>query len=47
MQAEIPAARFGRPEELADAVTFLLSERAGYLTGTSIQIDGGLTGGTF
>jgi 3-oxoacyl-[acyl-carrier protein] reductase len=47
VQTEIPAGRFGRPEELADAVVFLLSERAGYLNGTSIQIDGGLIGGTF
>jgi 3-oxoacyl-[acyl-carrier protein] reductase len=47
VQAEIPAHRFGRPEELADAVAFLLSERAGYLNGTSIQIDGGLIGATF
>jgi 3-oxoacyl-[acyl-carrier protein] reductase len=47
LQAQIPAGRFGRPEELADAVVFLLSERAGYLNGTSIQIDGGLTGTTF
>jgi 3-oxoacyl-[acyl-carrier protein] reductase len=44
---EIPARRFGRPEELADAVAFLLSERAAYVNGTSLQIDGGLTGGTF
>ena len=47
LRAEIPAGRFGRAEELADAVAFLLSERASYLTGTSIQIDGGLVGGTF
>ena len=45
--AMVAAGRFGRPEELADAVTFLLSERAGYLSGTSIQIDGGLIGATF
>jgi 3-oxoacyl-[acyl-carrier protein] reductase len=47
LQAEIPAGRFGRPEELADAVAFLLSERAGYITGASLQIDGGLIGATF
>lgn len=47
VEAEIPARRFGRPEELADAVAFLLSERAGYINGTSIQIDGGLLSGTF
>jgi 3-oxoacyl-[acyl-carrier protein] reductase len=45
--AEIPAHRFGRPEEFGDAVAFLLSERAAYITGVSLQIDGGLTGGTF
>jgi 3-oxoacyl-[acyl-carrier protein] reductase len=45
--ADIPAQRFGRPEELADAVAFLLSERAAYINGMSMQIDGGLLGGTF
>ncbi|HET9625921.1 MAG TPA: SDR family oxidoreductase [Kofleriaceae bacterium] len=43
----IPARRFGQPAEFADLVAFLLSERAGYVTGTSIQIDGGLVAGTF
>jgi NAD(P)-dependent dehydrogenase (short-subunit alcohol dehydrogenase family) len=42
-----PARRIGRPEELADAVAFLLSERAAYINGTSLQIDGGLLGATF
>jgi 3-oxoacyl-[acyl-carrier protein] reductase len=45
--AGIPAGRFGRPEEFGDAVAFLLSERAAYITGTSLQIDGGLLGATF
>ena len=43
----IPMKRFGRPEELADVVTFLCSERASYVTGTSIQIDGGYVRSTF
>ncbi len=38
---EIPAARMGDPKELGDLVAFLASERAGYITGTAIQIDGG------
>jgi 3-oxoacyl-[acyl-carrier protein] reductase len=45
--AEIPARRFGRPEELGDAVAFLLSERAAYVNGTSLQVDGALIGATF
>lgn len=43
----IPMGRFGRPEELANLAAFLCSERASYLTGASIQIDGGLYRGTF
>ena len=37
----IPVGRLGRPEEVGDMVAFLASERAGYLTGASITIDGG------
>ena len=43
----IPLGRMGRPSEFADVVTFLCSERASYVTGASIQIDGGLSRGTF
>jgi 3-oxoacyl-[acyl-carrier protein] reductase len=39
---EVPAARLGRPEEYGDLVAFLCSERAAYITGTVIPIDGGL-----
>ena len=43
----IPMGRFGKPSELADVVTFLCSERASYVTGASLQVDGGLYRGTF
>jgi 3-oxoacyl-[acyl-carrier protein] reductase len=38
----VPAGRLGNPVEVGDLVAFLCSERAGYITGTSIQIDGGM-----
>ncbi len=40
-EQEIPMRRLGEPSEFAALATFLVSERAGYITGTSIQIDGG------
>ncbi len=39
---EVPAGRLGRVEEYGDLVAFLCSERAAYVTGTVIPIDGGL-----
>lgn len=39
---EVPAGRLGRPEEYGDLVAFLCSERAAYLTGAVIPLDGGL-----
>src|SRR4051812_45519226 len=40
---QIPAGRLGNPEELAAAAAFLCSERASYVTGTTLLVDGGLT----
>ncbi|MEK7378062.1 MAG: SDR family oxidoreductase [Candidatus Binatota bacterium] len=45
MAAEIPLGRYGTAEEMADLIVFLASERASYITGTTIQIDGGLVRG--
>src|ERR1700733_3454446 len=41
----VPAGRPGDPEELAAAVVFLASPAAGYITGTTLVVDGGLTSG--
>jgi len=42
---QIPAGRLGTPEEFAAVVAFLASERASYVNGTSIAIDGGIVRG--
>lgn len=45
MQCTVPARRIGRPEEIADVVVYLCSDRASYVTGTVIAVDGGLCRG--
>lgn len=42
LATDIPLGRLGQPDELGALVAFLASQQAGYLTGTTIQIDGGL-----
>lgn len=39
---EIPVGRYGEPEDIAGLVCYLVSPRAGYITGTVIPVDGGL-----
>jgi 3-oxoacyl-[acyl-carrier protein] reductase len=39
----VPAGRLGRPEEYGDLVAFLASDRAAYITGSTVAIDGGFT----
>jgi NAD(P)-dependent dehydrogenase (short-subunit alcohol dehydrogenase family) len=41
--SQIPVGRLGDPRELGDLVAFLASSRASYLTGTFVQVDGGLS----
>lgn len=43
MEKQIPAGRFARPEEIGGLVAYLLSPVAGYMTGATLTMDGGLT----
>lgn len=46
-KSEIPLGRFGKPEEFAAAVAFIASERAAFITGVSLPVDGGWTKSVF
>lgn len=43
LENEVPLRRLGKPEEVADAVKFLCSERASFITGATLVVDGGQT----
>ena len=42
MVADIPLGKIGTPENVADAVVFLVSDQASYITGQTINVDGGM-----
>lgn len=42
-RARVPMGRYGKVEEIAKTVAFLLSEEAGYITGQNLRVDGGIT----
>jgi len=39
----VPMGRFGKPDEIASAVTFLASNKASFITGACVVVDGGQT----
>jgi 3-oxoacyl-[acyl-carrier protein] reductase len=44
---QIPLGRLGKPEELANLIVFLTSDKASYITGTVVQVDGGFVKSPF
>ena len=47
LEERIPLGTLGEPEDIADAIAFLISEKARYITGTNLTIDGGFMAGGF
>ena len=46
LNASIPLGRVARPEEVAETVVFLASDKAGYVTATTVVVDGGIMQGS-
>ncbi|MDQ2977584.1 MAG: SDR family oxidoreductase, partial [Acidobacteriota bacterium] len=47
VEAAIPIGRYAQAREIGDVIAFFCSERASYVTGATVQVDGGLIQGTF
>jgi 3-oxoacyl-[acyl-carrier protein] reductase len=47
LASEVPLRRLGRPDEIGSLIVYLASEQAGFITGTTIQIDGGIIKSTY
>jgi 3-oxoacyl-[acyl-carrier protein] reductase len=47
MAADVPSGRLGRPEEVGEVIAFLASERASYVNGVNLLIDGGMAKGIY
>ena len=43
MVSYVPIERIGKPEDVAEAVLFMCSDKASYLTGATLQVDGGMS----
>ena len=44
MAANVPLQRLGEPQDIADAILFLASDMASYITGAVLSVDGGFVG---
>jgi NAD(P)-dependent dehydrogenase (short-subunit alcohol dehydrogenase family) len=45
MASYVPIGRIGTPEDVAEAVLFLCSDQAPYITGATLEVDGGMSAG--